>query len=90
MKIEDDPSIATCACPWCASVAGMPCKNTAGDCCQDRKFWRSHMARLRKAKGILARRSLDGRLSRKTREKILNRLGIVSVEISKRMRRGKV
>ena len=54
------------------------------------KYVWSHMARLRNAKGILARKSCDSRLSRKNYVKMLDQLGIVSVEISKRMRRGKV
>lgn len=95
MRLEDDPSIGACACPWCGSAKGTPCvppPNSPAwtDWNQSRLYIPSHMARLRKAEGILARRSLDGRLSRKTYAKVLNQLGMVAGEISKRMRRGKI
>lgn len=50
MRLEDDPSIGACACSYCGQPAGEPCRIVNSYAyANDRKWTRSHGARIRAA-----------------------------------------
>ena len=82
MRLEDDPSIAICACPFCLSDVGDRCRT---DDWRGKRV-RSHVARLVKAQAVLGKMRVDARFSRKKQLAAADGFDKLQLEILKRRR----
>lgn len=87
MKLEDDVSVGTIACPYCGAAKSVPCEPVRGSWIgRDRKYVRSHADRIRAAVKKLYDRAGEMERDGEDGSRLVVSAGKLSAELARRAR----